>query len=425
MEQKRIEIIWVPVADLHCNPTNPRINEPAVPHVAASIKRFGWRQPIVAKPDGEVIAGNTRLKAALSLDLDEVPVVWFEGDETEAKAFAIADNRTAEFATWDLPALNEILQELKAEDALGGVGYSEDDIDDLIAEISAALPPVELEDPGPDAPPKTPVTATGDLWLLGAHRLLCGDSTSAADISRLLGSSKPVLLSTDPPYCVDYTGADRPQDAGKDWSDTYKEVEIKDLGEFLRAMFKAVLPHLKPNAGVYIWHAHLQYPTIAKVFEEFNILCHQPIIWVKPSSTFSYSYFRWKHEPCLFGWQQGNKPPHYLENGLTSVWECDWEGKSRIVGNEHPTQKPLRLFEIPMEQHSRRNQVVLEPFSGSGSQLLAAEKLGRKCCAMEITPAFVDVAIRRWEKATGKTATLEDTKQTYAETAKARGVAIE
>ena len=144
-----------------------------------------------------------------------------------------------------------------------------------------------------------------------------------------------------------------------------------------------------------------------------------------PHVAASIKRFGWQHETCLMGWQQGNKPPHYLPNGITSVWECDWEGKARIVGNEHPTQKPLRLFEIPIEMHTRRNQVVLEPFSGSGSQLLAAEKLGRKCCAMEITPAFVDVAIRRWEKATGKAATLEDTKQTYAETAKERGVTIE
>src|SRR5262249_34241380 len=153
--------------------------------------------------------------------------------------------------------------------------------------------------------------------------------------------------------------------------------------------------------GIYVWHAHLQYPVIDGVFEKLGILRHQPIVWVKPSSTLTYAYYRWAHETCVFGWRRGHKPPHYLENGLSTIWEVDWEGKQRIVGNGHPTQKPLRLFEIPMEQHPRRGELVLEPFSGSGSQLIAAERLSRRCRAIEIAPAFVDVAVRRWERATG------------------------
>ncbi len=188
----------------------------------------------------------------------------------------------------------------------------------------------------------------------------------------------------------------------------------------MRGVFQAVLPHLTDNAGIYVWHAHLQYPVLDRVFEEFGLLRHQPVIWVKPSSTFTYSYYRWAHEPCLFGWRKGHKPPHYLKNGLTSVWEVDWEGKQRVVGNEHPTQKPLRLFEIPMEQHTKRGEVVLEPFSGSGSQLIAAERLRRLCRAMEISPAFVDVAVRRWEQATGKQAVLDGCEKTFTEFAEER-----
>ncbi len=423
MKQAQLEVEWAPIERLHLNPRNPRHNDPAVPHVAESLKRFGWQQPIVARPDGEIIAGNTRLKAALELGMTEVPVAWFAGSETEAKAFAIADNRTAEFATWDFPCLAELLKDLLDEDALDGVGFTDEEIEAMVAELEAdALK--ELEDLDPGDPPKIPVSQKGDLWLLGHHRLLCGDSTKVADLKRLVGRRKPALLSTDPPYCVDYTGADRPQDSGKDWSDTYKEVEIEDLGDFLRAVFKAALPRLKPEAGIYVWHAHLQYPVLAQVFEEFGLLCHQPIIWAKPSSTFTYAFYRWAHEPCLFGWKQGNRPPHYLENGLTSVWECDWEGKQRIVGNEHPTQKPLRLFEIPMEQHTKPGETVLEPFCGSGTQILAAEKLGRRCCAMEIASAFVDVAVRRWQSATGKEAILDGEKKTFVEVAKARGVPL-
>ena len=423
MENLKLQIEWVVIDRLDLNPTNPRKNEPAVPHVAASLKRFGWQQPLVAKRSGEVIAGNTRLKAARELGMTEVPVVWFDGDETEAKAYSIADNRTAEFATWDLPALGELLEELRTEDALEGIGYDQDQIAELICSaVAETLAPTE--DPGPEPPPEVPVSQRGDLWILGNHRLLCGDSTDPADLKRLIGGRKPALLATDPPYCVDYTGADRPNDSGKDWSDKYKEVEIKDLGDFLRAMFGAVLPRLKKDAAIYVWHAHLQYPVIDAVFREFELLPNQPIIWVKPSATFTYAYYRWAHEPCLFGWQKGNKPPHHLENRLTSVWEADWEGKRRIVGNEHPTQKPLRLFEIPMEQHTKPGQVVLEPFNGSGTQLLAAEKLRRKCCAMEICPAFVDVAIKRWEAATGREALLDDSDKTFAQVAADRGVEV-
>jgi len=412
---------WVPIGRLHGNPANPRINDAAVGPVAASLRRFGWRQPIVARPSGEVIAGNTRLKAALELEMTEVPVVWFDGPDIEAVAYAIADNRTHEFSEWDEPALAKLLEELRAEDSLDGVGYTDADIEELLAELADDEDGAgDVDDPGPDEPPETPVSRPGDLWVLGDHRILCGDSTSPADVERLMAGETAALLSTDPPYCVDYTGADRPQGSGKDWSSKYREVEIKDLGEFLRAVLAAVLPRTRDNAAVYVWHAHLQYPVIDAVFQEFDLLRHQPIIWKKPSSTFTYAYYRWAHEPCLFGWRRGHKPPHYLENGMTSVWEVDWEGKQRVVGNEHPTQKPLRLFEIPMEQHTRRGEVVLEPFSGSGSQLIAAERLRRRCRALEISPAFVDVAVRRWEQATGRQAVLDGDGGTFAEVAEER-----
>ena len=223
-------------------------------------------------------------------------------------------------------------------------------------------------------------------------------------------------MATDPPYCVQYTGNDRPihegKPSGKDWSRLYREVDIADLGVFLDAVFDACLPHLQEKAPLYCWHAHVQQPTIAAVFERHGLLLHQVVIWVKPTAVFGHSYFRWRHEPCAFGWVQGKKPDHGVAQ-LDSVWECDWEGKQRVVGNEHPTQKPTRLFEIPMELHTRPGGVVLEPFSGSGSQLIAAEKLHRKCRAIEIQPAFVDVALRRWQKATAKPAVLEATGQTY------------
>lgn len=418
---------WAAVEQLFPNPSNPRRNEAAVPHVAASIRRFGWQQPIVAKRSGEVIAGHTRLLAAKQLGEARVPVVWFEGSDLDAIAFNIADNRTHEFAEWDDAALAKLLGELRDEDALDGVGYSTDEVDALIAELDAlSRDPASVDDQGPDVPPDQPTSRMGDLWLLGDHRLLCGDSTKPDDIARVLAGEKLSLLSTDPPYCVNYTGNDRPvhdgKPSGKDWSHVYREVDIKDLGEFLDGVLSATLPHLREHAPVYVWHAHVQQPTVAAAFERHGLLLHQILVWVKPCAVFGHSYFRWRHEPCAFGWKKGSKPQHGTAQ-LDSVWECDWEGNQRVVGNEHPTQKPTRLFEIPLELHTRPGEVVLEPFSGSGSQLIAAEKLSRRCRAVEISPAFVDVAIRRWQRATGKQAILEATGESYDSLVAQRGAA--
>lgn len=416
----------VDTARLFSSPHNPRINDPGVPHVANSIRRFGWQQPIVARRSGEVIAGNTRLKAAKLLGELTVPVVWFEGSDLDAVAFSIADNRTHEFSTWNETELTELLKELRREDSLEGVGYDEADIDELVAKLASETPVAPVEDPGPEEPPADPVTKPGDMWILGKHRILCGDSTLPECYQRLLGGESVRLLSTDPPYCVRYTGKDRPvhqgKPSGKDWSNLYREVDISDLGEFLDKVFAAALPHVGPNVPVYCWHAHVQQPVIASVFEKHDILLHQVVVWVKPTGVFGHSFFRWRHEPCAFGWRKGSKPQHGVAQ-LDTVWECDWEGKGRVVGNEHPTQKPLRLFEIPMELHTERDDLVLEPFSGSGSQLVAAEKLGRRCRAIEIQPAFVDVAIRRWQSATGQDAVLEGSTATYAELLAKRGVA--
>lgn len=417
-----LQVETVPIQRLYCNPSNPRLNEPGIPHVAASLRRFGWQQPIVAKRSGEVIAGNTRLKAAQSLGFTEVPVVWFEGNELDALAFSIADNRTHEFSAWIEKDLAEILTQLRSEDSLAGVGFGDEDIDALLKKLDADAPLPEVDDPGPSEPPVNPVSRTGDLWLLGSHRLLCGDSTSKDDVARLMAGEMAALYAGDAPYCVNYTGMDRPihdgKPSGKDWSHVYREVDIKDLGAFLDGVFAASLPHLAPSTAIYLWHAHVQQPTIAAVFERHGLLLHQVIVWVKPCATFGHSYYRWRHEPCAFGWKKGEKPKHGVGQ-LDTVWECDWDGKARIT-TFHPTSKPTRLFEIPIEQHTQRGDLVLESYSGSGSQIIAAEKLGRRCNAMEIQPAFVDGTIDRWQKATGREATLEASSESFAVTTQRR-----
>ncbi len=415
----------VPLSALHLDPANARAHpERNMEAIKASLLRFSQAEPLVVhRATGRVIGGNARLQAMRELGWKECDVVELDLEPIEATALGIALNRTSELAEWNDEVLAKLLQGLRAEDALQGVGYSDDEIDTLLRDSLGETSPNPLDDPGPGEVPAQSVLHRGEVWLLGEHRLMCGDSTNPEDVARLLQEDMGALLSTDPPYCVDYTGNDRPihdgKPSGKDWSHLYHEVDIKDLGVFLESALDAWLPHLAPRSGIYIWHAHVQQPVVAAVFERKGLLLHQILVWVKPTATFGHCFYRWRHEPCAFGWRKGEKPLHGLGQ-LETVWEVDWEGKSRVVGNEHPTQKPLRLFEIPMEQHTKRGDIVLEPFSGSGSQVIAAEKLLRRCRAMELEPAFAEVAIRRFEKATGKEARLAGADKTYAAIASER-----
>ena len=419
MDTSTLAVEWVPTDRVFLNPANPRHNDSAVPHVAASLRRFGWRQPLVCKPSGEVIAGNTRLKAALSLGVDRVPVVRFEGTDIDATAYAIADNRTAEFASWDEPALVRILEELRAEDALDGVGYNDDDIDALLAQLEETDDTErEIDDPGPGEPPEEPVSRTGDLWVLGDHRLLCGDSTKPEDVERVMAGEKAKLVATDPPYLVDYTG-ERPNDSGKDWTATYREIDIQDADAFFRSVFENVLRVVAPKAAIYCWHAHKRTGLIQRLWEELGIIDHQQVIWLKPSAVFGRVYWHFRHEPCVMGWVKGSQPDHDGNHEFDSVWEVDWEGKARYSG-DHPTTKPVELFARPMRKHTRPRDICFEPFSGSGSQIIAGERTGRRVRAIEISPAFVDVAVRRWQEATGRDAVLDSDGRNFADVAAER-----
>ena len=381
---------------------NPRLNDAAVEAVARSIREFGWKQPLVVDSDGVIIVGHTRYKAALKLGLTEAPVhVAHDLTPAQAKAYRIADNATAAIATWDLDILPLELAELKNLDIdLSLLGFSPAQLDEFMA------PPANVGLVDPDEVPEVPVqpiSQPGDLWLLGPHRLLCGDSTSPDDVARLMNGQKAALCCTDPPYLVDYTG-ERPNDSGKDWSDSYREIDITDADRFFRSVFTNVLSVLAPKAAIYCWHAHKRQALISKVWADLGILDHQQIVWVKPTPVFGRVYWHFRHEPCMMGWRQGSQPEHDSDHQFNSVWEIDWEGKARIVGNEHPTQKPVEIFARPMRKHTRSGAICFEPFSGSGSQLIAAEQQGRRCYAMELEPRFVDVAVARWEKFAGRKA---------------------
>jgi DNA modification methylase len=409
----------VPIASLNLDPANARRHpEKNLDAIRSSLAQFGQRKPIVVQRTGMIVrAGNGTLLAARALGWTEIAAVVIDDDNATALQFAIADNRTAELAEWDDEVLAQLLQGMD-EATRQVVGFDEGDFEAILGSLAAGTGG-PVNDEGPDAPPEVATARRGDLWVLGDHRLLCGDSTSLDDVRRLMAGEKAALVATDPPYLVDYTG-ERPNDTGKDWSDKYREIDIKDADGFFRAVFTNVLDVLGPKGAIYCWHAHKRCGDIQRIWRELGILDHQQIIWVKPTPVFGRVYWHFRHEPCVMGWRQGDKPEHDGVHDHDSVWVVDWEGKARVVGNEHPTQKPIELFARPMRKHTKARDLVFEPFSGSGSQLIAAQVEGRRCRAMEISPPFVDVAIRRWEKATGRTATLDGDGRTFAEVAAER-----
>lgn len=409
---------------LHLDPANARSHdERNLAVIKASLARFGQAEPLVVhEGSGRVIGGNGRLVAMKELGWEECDIVELPMGELDATALGIALNRSAELATWDDHALATLLAELQTEDALLGVGFEEDEIDDLLAELDEAAGD-EVDDPGPGAPRTAPVSREGDLWVLGGHRLLCGDSTNAEDMSRLMAGEKAVLLATDPPYLVDYKGGNHPQSWSngpetdeKHWDDF---VDADQGLAFFRAFLDTALAHCIERVPVYQWHAHRRQSLVERAWVDAGLLVHQQIIWAKARAVLTRSHYMWSHEPCFYGWPKGKMPTKSLRPApnLRTVWEIDQVGQQDGI---HPTQKPTRIFEIPIEEHTRPGSVVLESFSGSGTQIIAAEKLGRRCFAMELSPAFVDVAVIRWQESTGKSAVLDGSGTTFSDTAIAR-----
>lgn len=331
---------------------------------------------------------------------------------TEARAYGWGGIEAVSIATGMSPhSIRKGLRELESRGktpsapipqriCAAGAGRKQSTVAD--SELETALE--RLVDPATRGePPVVAVTQPGDLWILGKHKLLCGDSTNPACVAQLMGSEKAALVATDPPYLVDYTG-ERPNDSGKDWTVSYREIDITYADTFFRALFTNVLQVLAPHSAIYCWHAHKRQALIARVWEDLSILDHQQIVWVKPTPVFGRVFWHFRHEPCMMGWVQGSQPTHDGDQSFNSVWEIDWEGKAWIVGNDHPTQKPVEIFARPMRKYTKIGDLCFEPFSGSGSQLIAAEQTNRRCYAMEISPIFVDVAVKRWELFTGKKA---------------------
>lgn len=408
-----LKVAWWPIERPAPYERNPRIvPEPAIAKVAASIAEYGWKVPLVVDADGLIITGHTRLLAAKRLGLAEVPVIVASDlSAAQVKAYRIADNRTAQETSWDLDLLPGELGDLLGLDYdLDLLGFEADEL----AEIFAA-PTAGLVDP--DEVPEAPLEAVskpGDLWLLGRQRLLCGDATQADDVRRLMDGARAGLMATDPPYLVDYSGGSHPPTranggkAGKAYEkgwDAY--VDAEHSVAFYRDFLIAAVKHaLGPAPAIYQWFGITRIEVVLAAWREAGLLAHQVLIWRKTRAVLTYSDYLWDYEPMLYGWVAGKRPARRPPAESRAVWEIESKIADGATGI-HPTQKPIELFRRPIAYHTKPGELIYEPFSGSGTALIAAEMTGRVCYALEISAQFCDVAVARWSRFTGKEAVLD------------------
>ncbi|EEU85720.1 DNA modification methylase [Enterococcus faecalis] len=368
---------------------NPRHNEDAITAVAKSIEKFGFKVPIVVDASNVIVNGHTRVKAAKYLGLKEVPTIIADDLTPEQiKAFRLADNKVGEIATWDEELLNAELDELA-------------DLDFDMTEFGFDLPDIEgeevevIEDEFEEELPAEPISKLGDIYQLGRHRLMCGDSTNSLEVEKLMGNKKADLLITDPPYNVAYEGKGKEALTIKNDSK-----ETNEFHSFLYEAFSAAINNMKLGSSFYVWYASSEVVNFHTALEEAGFLVKQELIWNKNSMVLSRQDYHWKHEPCLYGWASGGSHSWYSDRKQTTILNFD----RPTVNKEHPTMKPVALFDYQIKNSSKRGDCILDLFGGSGTTLIACEQNEREAYLMELDPRYVDVIIARWEAFTGEVA---------------------
>ena len=436
------KILRVPLSALAVDPNNPRkISAEARAALGVSLETFGELGMVFNDRTGQWVSGHQRLERLLAAGASECARTGADGyiehpktgerfrvrfvdwDETKQRMANLVANNPKISGEFTEDAVAQ-LKELEGEDGFEDLGL--DALEkDLAAELGLDDEPAGGNCDPDDVPehPAEPISKLGDLWILGEHRLLCGSSTNAEDVARLMNGERAVMMATDPPYLVDYTADNHPssaerQKAGKDktankkW-DAYKDPEtsVAFFSDFIRVALENALV---ASPAVYQWHASRRQKLVEEAWTANGLLWHQQIIWVKSRPILTRSHFMWQHEPAAYGWLEGHppalRPP--VSGDCSTVWNIAQNTDEQHDGcddkAEHPTQKPVAIFERPLTYHTRPGDIVYEPFSGSGSQIIAAERLGRRCFAIELAPEFVDVEIARWEQFTGKKAVKAD-----------------
>jgi DNA modification methylase len=402
--------LW-PIERLRPYARNARLHsEHQVAVLAANMLTFGWTMPCMISDDGELISGHGRILAATKLGLSKIPVMRMSHlDEDKRRALRVSDNSVGDLAEWDELNLGlEIidLQTLGFDTDL--LGFSPEFLDNLLRAAQgldeAENGSTEGEDDIPE-PPVTPVSVAGDLWQLGSHRLICGDSTSADVVGRLLGGVKPLLMVTDPPYGVEYDPS---------WRNQAGAAKTKRTGKVLnddRADWREAWS-LFPGDVAYIWHGALHAATVADSLVAAGFAIRSQIIWAKDRLVLSRGDYHWQHEPCWYAVRAKGKGHWAGDRKQTTLWQI--ANKDQDAATVHGTQKPVECMRRPILNNSSPGQAVYEPFMGSGTTLIAAETTGRLCYGVELNPTYVDVSIERWQAFTGEEAVLQESGETFA-----------
>jgi DNA modification methylase len=392
-----LEIKRIPLDQINSAKYNPRKDlqpgDPEYEKLKKSIETFGYVEPIVwNKRTGHIVGGHQRFKILQRQGHMEIECVVVDLDETEEKALNVALNKVS--GEWDLPKLADLISEL--DDGVFDIsltGFDAAEIDDLFSKVHDK----DVQDDDFDADKaleeiEVPVSRQGDIWLLGKHKLICGDSTDSAVIAKLMNGKKANLCVTDPPYNVNYT-------AGSENERTIKNDHMEDekFFKFLLAAFKNIFNALDDGAGVYVFHADTEGLNFRKAFKEAGFHLANVCIWAKQSLVLGRSDYQWQHEPILYGWKPTGRHRWYADRKQTTLWNFDRPAKSEL----HPTMKPIPLVAYPIQNSSMTNCIVLEPFAGSGSTIIACEQTGRVCYAVELDEKYCDVVVKRYIEIAG------------------------
>ncbi len=406
-----------PLSELNPAAYNPRRDlqpgDPMYERLAKSYEEFGLVEPLVwNRRTGHLVGGHQRLKVLIERGVTETTVSVVDLPVEQEKALNIALNKIQ--GEWNESKLAELLTDLVGVEGLDieVTGFDLPETDSLLAKVAAGLGP----DPKPESfdqpaaeeraleqPVESAITKPGDILTLGAeprtaHRLCCGDSTDPDTVRAFMKNDRAQLFATDPPYLVGYQS--------KSWDDAALQPDLYELFTEIAAEHA-----LKPDAAWYCWHASRNAPLLFDAWERLGVLPHCQIIWDKQRPTPGRSWYGWAHEPCLMGWKQGYPPPRRADDKPSTVWR--FPSPSGADRTDHPTPKPLELFEIPMRQHTRPGEICFDPFAGSGTQVIAAQRLGRRCFAIERDPRYCDLIVRRWIEYVGEAAAGDELVEKY------------